>query len=121
MLELGPREVELLAVLWSDGEATANEVYDRLQTTRVTVNTIHSALERLYRKGFVARAKQGRSFVYRPTLTRDEVICQCLRVVAERLAGNDNELMMDAIAAYLRSDGVVVTARARQRLLRCLY
>ncbi|MEM7504796.1 MAG: BlaI/MecI/CopY family transcriptional regulator [Pseudomonadota bacterium] len=121
VLELGPREVELLTILWRDGDATANQVYHRLEQSSVTVNTIHSALERLHRKGFVLRDKSGRSFLYRPTLTREQLICQSLVIVADRLAGGDVDLMIDAVAAYLCGDAVALTASARQRLLAGLY
>ena len=121
VLELGPREVELLTILWRYGDATANQVYHRLKESSVTVNTIHSALERLHRKGFVVRDKSGRSFLYRPTLTREQLICQSLVIVADRLAGGDKDLMIDAIAAYLRSGAGAMTPSARQKLLAGLY
>lgn len=102
MLDLGPREAELLITLWQVGEASVNQVYDAMTPKTVTVNTIHSAFERLFRKGFVERVKDGGSFRYRPALEQRELISHAMQMIAARLAGGNSQWMAAGVADYLR-------------------
>ena len=66
-------ELELMDVLWSRGEGTVQDVCDGLRRplAYTTVMTTLSLLER--KKKVLQRVKQGRAYVYRPTVTREEV------------------------------------------------
>ena len=68
---LTPAELELMTVLWREGEGTVREVMDRLETdpppAYTTVSTILRILEH---KAFVTSRKQGRTHVYAPALDR---------------------------------------------------
>lgn len=66
-------ELELMDVLWEIGSGTVQEVCDALErdlaytTVMTSLNVLHT------KKGVVAREKQGRAFVYRPTVSREEM------------------------------------------------
>ena len=92
----------MLIALWQAREATVNQIYDAMTPKTVTVNTLHSAFERLFRKGFVERAKKGGSFRYRPALEQRELISHAIQVIANRLAGGDSRSMAAGVADYLR-------------------
>ena len=68
---LGPLEWRALEALWArDEPASVRELIDVFPELAYT--TLMTTLDRLHRKGVLAREKQGRAFVYRPNFTRGE-------------------------------------------------
>lgn len=66
-----PLELECLKVLWTLGEANVKDVRQALTADRsLAYTTVMTVLDRLARKGGVARRKVGRAFVYIPVLSR---------------------------------------------------
>jgi BlaI family transcriptional regulator, penicillinase repressor len=69
-----PLEMLCLKALWSLQEANVKDVQRALADTRcLAYTTVMTLLERLVRKGAVARRKAGRAFVYSPQVTRETV------------------------------------------------
>jgi predicted transcriptional regulator len=68
---LGNLEREVMEVVWSDGETTVRQVQQALSRP-VAYTTVMTTLDRLFKKGFVTRARAGRAFVYRALRTREE-------------------------------------------------
>ena len=68
---LGPLEWRTLEALWAREEpASVRDLIDAFP--EIAYTTLMTTLDRLYRKGMLAREKQGRAFVYRPQFTRSE-------------------------------------------------
>jgi predicted transcriptional regulator len=68
---LGPFETDVMEVLWSLGrEASVRDVRAAL-LAGPAYTTVMTTMERLHRKGLLHRQRQGRAFLYTPTLTRD--------------------------------------------------
>jgi predicted transcriptional regulator len=61
--------------------------------------TVMTVLDRLARKGGVARRKVGRSFVYAPVLRREELRRLAIRDLVDRFFDGSE----DALIAYLRN------------------
>ena len=69
-----PLEIDCLKALWTLGEANVKQVRQALNKDRqLAYTTVMTLLDRLAKRGSVARRKVGRSFVYSPVLTMDEV------------------------------------------------
>ena len=67
-----PLELECLKILWTIGEGNVKNVREGLAGRRkLAYTTVMTVLDRLARKGGVARRKVGRSFLYTPVLRRD--------------------------------------------------
>lgn len=67
------RELEILKILWDRGEATVREVYEEMsRTAPVVQNTIQSFLRTMEEKGLVRHRIEGRTFIYTPTVQRDQ-------------------------------------------------
>lgn len=67
-----PLELLCLKALWSLQEGNVNDVRRIVSETRsLAYTTVMTLLERLARKGVVARRKVGRAFVYIPQTSRD--------------------------------------------------
>jgi predicted transcriptional regulator len=85
--ELGPLERAVLEQVWRCvGETTVREVAERLPR-RLAYTTVMTTLERLHRKGLLARRKDGRAFRYAPRATPEQFAAGILRRWLERLAG----------------------------------
>jgi predicted transcriptional regulator len=69
---LGTLEREVMTLVWRHGEVNVREACDLLTST-VAYTTVMTTLDRLFKKGLLARRKVGRAFVYRATATRGEL------------------------------------------------
>ncbi|MEU0170324.1 BlaI/MecI/CopY family transcriptional regulator [Streptomyces iakyrus] len=76
MRGFGELEQAIMDVLWAaDGRLTVREVLERLNAQRpqpLAYNTVQTVMEILHRKGWLARAKDGRAFRYQTTKSREE-------------------------------------------------
>jgi predicted transcriptional regulator len=68
---LGHLEREVMEVVWAHERLTVREVQGLL-SRRVAYTTVMTTLDRLFKKGFVARTRVGRAFVYAPAQTRHQ-------------------------------------------------
>src|SRR5262245_53833539 len=81
-------ELELMDVVWQQGEATVQQVCDKLgrplayTTVMTTLRLLHS------KKKVLKRVKRGRAHVYQPTVTREEVCRSVIRDMQAVLFGN---------------------------------
>ena len=68
---LGPLESDLLRALWQRGDATVRELIEDSHSD-AAYTTVMTTLDRLYKKGLLARAPEGRAFRYRPAQSEEE-------------------------------------------------
>lgn len=67
-------EQAILEVLWELGEASVRDVADKLsQQKPAAYNTVLTMLGVLHKKNLVTFRTEGRAFIYRATLTKDDV------------------------------------------------
>lgn len=69
---LGALERTVMAVAWREKEVSVRTVCERLEST-VAYTTIMTTMDRLFKKGLLARRKVGRAFVYRAAATEREL------------------------------------------------
>jgi len=68
----GTLELRVLEALWALGrEASVRDVLDAFPAAAYT--TVMTTMERLHRKGVLARRRDGRAFLYQPISTREEL------------------------------------------------
>src|SRR5215467_2863422 len=66
----GSLELRVLEALWALGrEASVRDVLDAFPAAAYT--TVMTTMERLHRKGVLARRKDGRAFLYTPVSSRE--------------------------------------------------
>ncbi|HEV2443669.1 MAG TPA: BlaI/MecI/CopY family transcriptional regulator [Steroidobacteraceae bacterium] len=81
-------ESAVLAVLWQNGTATAEDVIAALAEPRNwQESTVKTLLGRLLKKGAVRAQKDGRRFIYSPTLAREEWLSRESESLLNRLYG----------------------------------
>jgi len=69
---LGVLEREVMGLAWERPEITVRECCDRLGSG-VAYTTVMTTMDRLFKKGLLARRKDGRAFVYRAVATKSEL------------------------------------------------
>ena len=80
-------ELEFMDVVWDQGEATARDVLDALyETKKPAESTVRTMLRIMERKGYLTHRVEGRTYIYRPALDRDEATRQVIRHLADRIS-----------------------------------
>lgn len=93
-MRLGDLEKQVLHYLWDVESADAKQVHAQLNRDRGgSLNTIQSTLDRLFKKGLLAREKQGHAFQYRPAVERYAFVGQLIRDVTREFVDDDNGLV----------------------------
>ena len=70
---LGELETAVMEILWGAPGQTVLDVEERLRERReIAHTTVQTTLDRMHRKGYLTREKQGKAFVYAPRYTREE-------------------------------------------------
>jgi predicted transcriptional regulator len=87
---LGSLEREVMTLVWHHGEVNVREACDHL-TAAVAYTTVMTTLDRLFKKGLLARRKVGRAFVYRATATRGELEGAVATELVQGLLQRDSE------------------------------
>ena len=86
---LGDLEVAVMERLWSEPEWTAKGLHEHMGAKRgISLNTVQSTLERLYRKQLVGRSKCGHAFRYSPKVRREELVAAYLQDMLGRFGGD---------------------------------
>ncbi len=107
--DLGERELLVLEVLWTNGDATAQSVQRQMPDNDISLSTVQSTLERLYRKGLVERSKQGRAYHYHATVNRSQLISGLLHNMAHHVAAGDLAPMISGFLDYVSSEAPELT------------
>jgi predicted transcriptional regulator len=85
---LGDLERAVMMRLWQDGPADAKALYQAVgRPRRITLNTVQSTVERLFRKGLLSRTKVSHAYVYEPRLSREDFGAQMMHGVVRDLLG----------------------------------
>lgn len=116
MPELGERELDLLELLWAEGERSAQELRDALPGRSVSLSTVQSTLERLHRKQLLVRSKTGRAFRYEARVSRSQLIGGLLRDLAEDVAGGDIAPMLSGFLDYVAAEAPELGPRVSEAL-----
>lgn len=69
---LGDLELRVMELLWDEAPLAVRDVQRRVARGKLAYTTLMTTLDRLYKKGLLARDKVGLAFVYRPAIDRDE-------------------------------------------------
>ncbi len=91
------REIEILKVLWDLGEGSVRDVHARLlDESGLHFNTIQTQLRIMDDKRLVSHRLEGRTFIYKPLCTREQVSSRFLHQVFD---GALDQLMLSMLSA----------------------
>jgi len=103
---LGELEMAVLEHLWGEESGNAKAVHRNIGTQRgISLNTIQSTLERLFKKKLLNREKVSHSYVYSPSVQRGELMSQLIDEVVTTLSGGKTDYLLSAFIDYaVRAD-----------------
>src|ERR1700704_2379995 len=90
---LTPLELEIMHVLWNEGPANVQAVQRNLKRD-LAYTTVQTMLNILHRKGKVKRTLKDRAYIYKPVVSRRQVLGQHVSDVVERLFGGSAESLV---------------------------
>ena len=110
---LGDLERAIMEVLWqTDSALTVRQVSNGLDQRELAHTTVMTVLDRLAKKGFARRERDGRAWRYRPAATREAYVTELMltaldqtgdRVAAlarfaQSVSGDEAEVLREALA-----------------------
>ena len=102
---LGKLEAEVMRLLWQQPEQTVTEVEERLRGKReIARTTVLTTLDRMHRKGYLTREKQGKAFVYTPRYTREQFERAMAQEVLGALLGGLGEPVLSTFVELVGED-----------------
>ena len=80
--ELGQLERDILMIVWRRGEVTAENVREHLDRP-LKDSTVRTVLRRLEEKGYLTHSMADRTFVYRPSESRQRVAGRAVQRIVD--------------------------------------
>ncbi|PTQ12244.1 CopY family transcriptional repressor [Sphingomonas oleivorans] len=81
-------EAVVMEVLWAEAPLTAAEISERIDPARGwSDRTVKTMLSRLLGKGALTHEEDGRRYLYRPAVAREDYVGQESRRLVDRLFG----------------------------------
>ena len=116
--DLTDLQVDLLEVLWNRKEATVAEVQEALLGDRgLATSTVATLLSRLEKRGVVTHRADGRQYVYRAQVSREQVRDSMVSALTYRMfSGDVAELVSHLLTEAETSPGDL--ARVKQLIAR---
>ncbi|MDO3385307.1 BlaI/MecI/CopY family transcriptional regulator [Gilvimarinus sp. SDUM040013] len=97
---LGDLEIQALEYLWQQPDATAKEFHEFVSASRPSsLNTVQSAMERLFRKGLADREKVSHSYRYSAKTSKTDLLGNLIN----DLVGRFNSDSQSSAAAILNA------------------
>jgi predicted transcriptional regulator len=94
---LGDLERAIMEVLWqTDSPLTVRQVSDGLTQRNLAHTTVMTVLDRLAKKGFARRERDGRAWRYQPAATREAYVAELMLTALDQTGDRDAALAMFA-------------------------
>lgn len=101
---LGPLEAAVMERLWKRGTATVREIVDDLGRSRaLAYTTVMTIMSRLHEKGLLQRDRAGKTYIYRPAVSREEHRERLSRELVRGLVDEFGDVALAQFAAELDS------------------
>jgi len=98
---LSPSETEILRLVWQLGQATVQQVCDKLPVRRnIAYATVQTLLRRLENKGYLRHDVRGKAHVFFPAVKRENVIKRSVGDFLDRLFGGDAIPLVQYLAEH---------------------
>ena len=105
---LGSLERQVMEIVWRQGDFTVRAVQAQLARP-MAYTTVMTTLDRLFKKGLVARRRDGRAFVYTAAQSRQEIEADVASGVLSGLLSNGPAsalpILSNLVDAVGRQDG----------------
>jgi predicted transcriptional regulator len=110
-------ELQFMDVLWQQkGSSSVQQVQDALTAsgTELAYTTVQTVLNTLEKKGKVSRELDGRAYVYLPAITKESILKQAVRDLADRMFGGSSEDLVMSLIQTREVDAKRIAKLARK-------
>jgi predicted transcriptional regulator len=98
---LSPSETEILRLVWQLGQATVQDVCDKLPSKRkIAYATVQTLLRRLENKGYLKHDVRGKAHVFSAAVKKEHVVKRSVGDFLDRLFGGDPIPLMQYLAEH---------------------
>lgn len=113
----GPLEAKIMDILWNDVEMTIKDVQQILDREKVTnFNTVMTVMNRLVEKGILQKRVEGRSFLFRPVLSREEFLNAQSKEMTTELMGEFGNVVVSHMLDALEDVDDDLVAKLEQKI-----
>lgn len=114
-ISLGELERHVLETLWTKGPLNPAGVHKWVGEPRgISINTVSSALKRLFEKGLLERDKVSHSYVYRAAITRAQLQRKLIGAVANQFSDEGGTGFLAAFVDLAEAHGEETLRRLEQ-------
>lgn len=110
---LGDLERAAMDVLWARAPLSVHDVCDALAARGLAYNTVMTTLDRLHKKGLLAREKLGHAFMYRPRLDQPAYERRLVAAVLADLPTASHEAVVSGFLDFAVADEAMLAALER--------
>jgi len=97
-IRLGRMELQIMNVVWEKGEATVHDVKEVLQQGRKPAySTVLTMMRKLEGKGYLEHDVDDRTYVYRATISQQDVRHGILGDIVDRLFEGSPSLLFNSL------------------------
>jgi predicted transcriptional regulator len=98
---LGKLERSVMEIVWrSDGDLSVHDVHSALDRN-VAYTTVMTTLDRLFKKGLLARNQSGRAYLYSPRMPRHRFAMELVSSLVADIGERDAALL-DELEQFVR-------------------
>ena len=92
-------ELEILTVLWANGEATVRTVHEELTKTKEAgYTTTLKLMQIMHEKGLVTRNTESKTHIYIPSIDKQKTQLQIVnKMISSLFAGSPADMVMQAL------------------------
>ena len=101
-IRLGRLELQIMNVVWDRGKATVHDVKNALSRRKPAYSTILTMMRKLEAKGYLEHEVDGRTYVYRPSISQQAVRQGVLGDLVERLFEGSTSLLLTSLVEQNR-------------------
>ena len=101
-IRLGRLELQIMNVVWNRGKATVHDVKNALSRRKPAYSTILTMMRKLEAKGYLKHEVDGRTYVYRPSISQQAVRQGVLGDLVERLFDGSTSLLLTSLVEQNR-------------------
>jgi len=102
-IRISESEWEVMNIVWEKTPVPAGEVVELLETKKGwRERTTRTLIDRLVKKGVLRAERDGKRFLYRPKLTKEECVQKESRSFLERVFGGEPAAMLIHLVSQTR-------------------
>jgi predicted transcriptional regulator len=109
-------ELQFMEVLWQRERSTVQQMQEALAASGsdLAYTTVQTVLNTLTKKGKAVRATEGKAYAYGPAISKDSILKQAVRDLADRMFGGSSEDLVMSLIASREVDGERIAALTKR-------